>query len=59
MCGAIGFVQRFGSLLNLNCHFHNILPDGVFAQNNNGDVVFRPVPPPSKRDVQTLAKQIA
>ena len=59
MCGAIGFVQRFGSLVNLNCHFHNILPDGVFAQNNNGDVVFRPVPPPSKRDVQTLVKQIA
>jgi len=59
MCGAIGFVQRFGSLLNLNCHFHNILPDGVFAQNNNGDVVFRPVPPPTKRDVQTLVKQIA
>jgi hypothetical protein len=35
------------------------LPVGVFAQNNNGDVVFRPVPPPSKRDVQTLVKQIA
>ncbi|MCP4449366.1 MAG: transposase [Myxococcales bacterium] len=59
MCGAIGFVQRFGSLLNLNCHFHNILPDGVFAEDINGDVVFRPVPPPSKADVQTLAKQIA
>ena len=59
MCGAIGFVQRFGSLLNLNCHFHNILPDGVFAQNNNGEVVFRPVPPPTKRNVQTLVKQIA
>ncbi|MCP4448005.1 MAG: transposase, partial [Myxococcales bacterium] len=50
MCGAIGFVQRFGSLVNLNCHFHNILPDGVFTENNNGDVVFRPVPPPTKRD---------
>jgi len=59
MCGAIGFVQRFGSLVNLNCHFHNILPDGVVAENNNGDVVFRPVPPPTKRDVQSLVKQIA
>jgi hypothetical protein len=59
MCGAIGFVQRFGSLVNLNCHFHNILPDGVFAENSNGDVVFRPVPPPMKGDVQRLVKQIA
>jgi len=24
-------VQRFGSLLNLNCHAHALLPDGVFV----------------------------
>ncbi len=59
MCGAITFVQRFGSLLNLNCHYHNVLPDGVFVEDDNGDVAFRPTPPPMKADVQKLVEQIA
>ena len=59
MCGAIGFVQRFGSLLNLNCHFHNLLPDGVFVLDRNGAIQFQPLPPPWKDDVQRLLKQIA
>ncbi len=59
LCGAIGFVQRFGSLVNLNCHFHNILPDGVFVENGSGDISFRPVPPPMKSDIQKLVVQIA
>jgi hypothetical protein len=29
-CGAITLVQRFGSALNLNVHFHMLIPDGVF-----------------------------
>jgi hypothetical protein len=28
-CGAITFVQRFGSGLQLNVHFHLFVPDGV------------------------------
>jgi hypothetical protein len=31
-CGAINFVQRFGSL-NLHVHFHIALPDGVFTRD--------------------------
>jgi hypothetical protein len=27
-CGAITFVQRFGSALQLNVHFHVLVPDG-------------------------------
>jgi hypothetical protein len=34
--GAVTFVQRFGSLLNLNCHAHALLPDGVFATGPDG-----------------------
>ena len=56
--GAITFVQRFGSLLNLNVHFHSLLPDGVFQHVNNG-VVFRPIPPPSGQDIERLVLQIA
>ena len=29
-CGAITFVQRFGSALQLNVHFHVLVPDGGF-----------------------------
>ena len=29
-CGSVTFVQRFGSALNVNPHFHVIVPDGVF-----------------------------
>jgi len=29
--GAITFVQRFGGLVNLNVHFHLLVPDGVFV----------------------------
>lgn len=28
-CGAITLIQRFGSALNLNIHYHMLVPDGV------------------------------
>lgn len=59
MCGAIGFVQRFGSLVNLNCHFHNVLADGVFVQEGEGGIDFRPIPPPWREDMERLVRQIA
>jgi hypothetical protein len=57
--GAITFVQRFGSLLNLNCHAHAVLPDGVFAAGPDGAVQFHPLPPPWDDDVARLLGQIA
>jgi Putative transposase len=29
--GAVVLIQRFGGALNLNVHFHSLVPDGVFA----------------------------
>jgi ribosomal protein S27E len=29
-CGAVTLIQRFGSALNLNVHFHMLVPDGVY-----------------------------
>ena len=39
-CGAITFVQRFGSALNLNVHFHCVVPDGVFT--DGGEFIAAP-----------------
>ena len=30
-CGAVTFIQRFGSALNLNVHFHTLALDGVYS----------------------------
>jgi hypothetical protein len=57
--GAVTFVQRFGSLLNLNCHAHALLPDGVFAAGSDGAVRFHPLPPPWDDDVARLLGQVA
>jgi hypothetical protein len=36
---AVTFVQRFGGALNLNVHFHCVIPDGVFvARAGSGPV---------------------
>ncbi len=35
-CGSVTFVQRFGSALNLNPHWHVLLLDGVYVDNGEG-----------------------
>jgi hypothetical protein len=34
--GAVTLIQRFGSALNLNIHFHMLYLDGVYAEDNYG-----------------------
>jgi hypothetical protein len=58
-CGAVSFLQRFGSLLNLNCHIHALLPEGVFAMGRDGVVRFHGLPPPWDDDITRLLGQIA
>jgi Putative transposase/Transposase zinc-binding domain len=38
--GAVTFIHRFGSTLNLHLHFHCVVIDGVFAPAPAGGVVF-------------------
>src|SRR5262252_2506442 len=47
--GAITFVQRFGGALNLNVHFHCVIPDGVFVRES-GNVRFVMQAPPSDEE---------
>ena len=58
-CGAVTFIQRFGDALNLNVHFHLLAIDGVYSADDNGDVRFYPVAPPSDREVARVAEKIA
>jgi hypothetical protein len=49
-CGAITFVQRFGSALQLNVHFHVLVPDGAFDE----DGVFVADEAPDDDDVREI-----
>ena len=56
--GAVIVVQRFGSALNLNVHFHMLLLDGVFVED--GDTVrWVKVPAPTTQEVQQLVTDLA
>ena len=52
--GAVIVVQRFGSALNLNVHFHMLLLDGVFAEDHEGVLRWQTLPAPTDDEVQAL-----
>ena len=51
--GAVTLIQRFGSALNLNIHFHMLCLDGAYTLEN-GRPRFRRVPPPSDAELNTI-----
>jgi len=57
-CGAVTFVQRFGSALNLNLHFHTLALDGVYADIGHTAEAprFLPLSPP---DDDAVARVLA
>ena len=52
-CGAVTFIQRFGSALNLNLHFHTLALDGAYPHNAGHAEAprFLVLPPPSHDEV--------
>jgi hypothetical protein len=51
------FSQRFGGLVNLNVHFHLVVPDGVFV--DDGDQLrFVILPVPTNQDVLAILDRI-
>ncbi len=56
--GAVTFIQRFGSVLNANPHFHSLHPDGLFVEGSGDRLRFEPLPPPTDEDVQHLAMRL-
>jgi hypothetical protein len=57
--GFVTLVQRFGSALNLNVHFHMVFLDGAYQTVGAAAPVFRPVAAPESSDLQNLVEQIA
>ena len=55
--GAITFIQRFGSALNLNVHLHMLIPDGVYTLSH-GKPRFHAVSAPSHSELTALLNRI-
>jgi hypothetical protein len=58
-CGAVTFVQRFGSALNLQVHAHMLVLDGVYAALEGEAPQFYPLHPPGEHDVAGVAAAMA
>jgi len=58
-CGAVTFVQRFGSSVNCHLHFHMLALDGVYAADEDGHPRFHTLDPPGDNEVVQLARRIA
>jgi ribosomal protein S27E len=56
--GAVTLVQRFGSALNLNIHFHMLFVDGVYLPAAGGPPVFRHLPAPTGAQLRVVVQQI-
>lgn len=55
--GAVTFVQRFGSSLNLHLHVHTLSLDGVFVEEAAG-LRFVAAPPPTRGELGAIAIRI-
>ena len=58
-CGAVTFIQRFGSALNLTPHFHVLVFNGVYAAKDGEIPRFYPLRAPEKPDVVAVAERVA
>ena len=57
-CGVVTLIQRFGSALNLNVHFHMLIPDGVYL-TASGPPVFRRLAAPTAAELQAVVQGIS
>lgn len=57
--GAVTLIQRFGSALNLNLHFHMLFLDGVYAEDKYGAMRFNRVKAPTQEELGALVHQLS
>jgi hypothetical protein len=56
--GPVMLIQRFGSALNLNIHFHVLVLDGAY-RSDTGEPVFRRIAAPRAAELQPLVERLA
>jgi hypothetical protein len=56
--GAVTLIQRFGSALNLNVHFHMLFLDGAYLTGTKPPV-FRRIAAPSEKELKAAVRRIA
>ena len=56
--GSITLIQRFGSALNLNIHFHMLFLDGVYLKNNAPKPHFIPIKAMTAHELSQLLSHI-
>lgn len=56
--GAVTCIQRFGSALNLNVHFHTQALDGVFRESQDGRLAFFPLAAPTSEQVRDVLEDL-
>ena len=57
--GSVTVVQRFGSALRLNVHFHILALDGCYLEGPDGQLTFHRAHQPTTADVQELVTRIS
>ncbi len=57
--GAVTLIQRFGSALNLNVHFHMLFLDGVYVERRDGSLRFHWVKAPTSAELTRLTHTLA
>ena len=57
--GAVTLIQRFGSALNLNIHFHILFLDGVYVYRDDRPPRFQRVKAPNKDVLEELIQLIS
>ena len=58
-CGAVTFIQRFGSALNANLHLHAIIIDGIYAADDDGRPQFQVLLAPDDEEIVRLTATLA
>src|SRR5437016_7656649 len=56
--GCVTVIQRFGGGLHLNVHFHTLVLDGVFIEGAGAPLRFRPLPPPTDKEIGIVLAMI-
>jgi len=56
--GSVTFIQRFGSALNLNVHFHTLFADGVFIKQESGEYDFEVLNEIEPNDLSQITERI-